>query len=599
MKRTRKLADENRKFNVSWEYEYFHIMVHGNLTCLICKHSTKSIKGSNIRRHYIEQHKDFHDIKGELRTHKFNSMKIELSAQQNSFRKALSQPKNIVKASYSVAMLIGKKLKPFTDGEYIKEALCCIMDDIMPEKKSLMQTISLSRHTIANRIDDIAVELVNLLNKKISNFQSFALCLDESTDMSDSAQLAIFIRGTDENFEITEELLNLKTLHGITKGTDIFEAFWKSFTENKLSASLLCGVATDGAKAMVGQNKGFIGIFKKKMSELHIDTSDMYIFHCLIHQENLCSQSLQMNHVMDVVVKIVNFIRSRATNHRKFQQYLIELESEYGDVIYFSKVRWLSRGKCLRRFFELKEEIDLFLKTENIFYKELTDQEWLLDLCFLVDITEHLNELNLRLQGENILIVYSCQAIESFRSKLKLWENQLTNNEATHFHELNNFYIANKTVKKYGELIKNLSAEFDRRFQEISKYSKNFELFSSPFNVDVTTVHPDLQMEIIELQSKTELKTIFCEYDDKVSFYKKFIDGHNFPRFKKYCIRIVSAFGSSYLCESFFSKMKICKCKTRTSLLDQTLENQLRIATTKINIDITSIAAKKEKQISH
>ena len=41
------------------------------------------------------------------------------------------------------------------------------------------------------------------------------MALDESTDIEDTAQLLVFIRGIDENFEITEELLSLEHLKDI------------------------------------------------------------------------------------------------------------------------------------------------------------------------------------------------------------------------------------------------------------------------------------------------------------------------------------------------------------------------------------------------
>lgn len=50
---------------------------------------------------------------------------------------------------------------------------------------------------------------------------------------------------------------------------------------------------------------------------------------------------------MKVVIKTVNFIKSKGLNHRDFQTFLEQMESEYGDVLYYSKVRWLSSGKML------------------------------------------------------------------------------------------------------------------------------------------------------------------------------------------------------------------------------------------------------------
>jgi hypothetical protein len=40
---------------------------------------------------------------------------------------------------------------------------------------------------------------------------------------------------------------------------------------------------------------------------------------------------MSMNHVMQVVIKTVNYIPSHAFLYRKFEDFLKELDSEYGD----------------------------------------------------------------------------------------------------------------------------------------------------------------------------------------------------------------------------------------------------------------------------
>ncbi|GBP91809.1 General transcription factor II-I repeat domain-containing protein 2A [Eumeta japonica] len=71
------------------------------------------------------------------------------------------------------------------------------------------------------------------------------IALEESTDLSDIAQLAIFIRSVDKEFTVSKELLALQPLKGTTKGEDIFNEVQKVFTSFGLPRSKLVGVCTD------------------------------------------------------------------------------------------------------------------------------------------------------------------------------------------------------------------------------------------------------------------------------------------------------------------------------------------------------------------
>lgn len=81
--------------------------------------------------------------------------------------------------------------------------------------------------------------------------------------------------------------------------------------------------------------------------------------------------------VIKVVTTTVNFIRSRGLNHRLFQNFFDEIESEFGDVINHNQVRWLSRAKVLKKFYNLKEEIEIFMIERKNPVTELKDENWL------------------------------------------------------------------------------------------------------------------------------------------------------------------------------------------------------------------------------
>ena len=103
----------------------------------------------------------------------------------------------------------------FAEAEFIKDCMVDAVSVVCPEVKSKLEAISLSRRTIVRRIDAIAMNIQNS-----GSFQWFSIALDESTDIQDTAQVLIYIRGIDGNFKITEELLSMESLK---------DSYWKRF----------------------------------------------------------------------------------------------------------------------------------------------------------------------------------------------------------------------------------------------------------------------------------------------------------------------------------------------------------------------------------
>jgi hypothetical protein len=323
-------------------------------------------------------------------------------------------------------------------------------------------------------------------------------------------------------------------------------------------------------------------------------------FHCLLHQENLCSKSLfNFQHVVKCVVKIVNFIRSNKMNHRQFQNFLKETGSYYDDVIYYTEVRWLSLGKTLQRVFVLREEIKTFMEFKGIPVEEFQDKEWMCDFGFLIDITGYLNELNLNLQRQNQLIHTLYDHIKSFKVKLALWKRQFESRNFAHFPSLDQVIgVERPNLEKYIQSFSNIIDEFENRFSDFKEKEILLTMFSSPFSVNLDLLPTNLQLEFAELQCDSTLKDKFLNISI-LEFYSKYLSKEKYPGIHKHAIFITSMFGSTYKCEQLFSQMKNVKSSIRSRITDEHLESSLRIATTNIEPDLKVILRQKQCQISH
>jgi len=560
------------------------------------------VKEYNIRRHYETKHSSkYASVVGELRQHTVSEMKKTLSSEQKSLFKVSAQAEAATRASYKVAHLVATSSRPFTDGDFAKSCMLAVCSEMCPEKVASFNSVSLSRTTMQRRIGDIAGNITKQLQDRASSFCYFSLALDESTDVGDVAQLLVFVRGVDCNFEVTQELAGLSSMHGQTTGLEIFNNVKLTVENLGLPWTLLAGVTTDGAPAMLGSSNGFIGQLKRHLNSSGHDQT-LFEHHCIIHQEALCARTLKFKHVMDFVCQSVNFIRARALKHRQFQAFLEEVEAEYGDVVYHTEVRWLSRGSVLKRFVALKDEIQAFLAANGRDTKVMTDSAWLADLCFLTDITSHLNDLYAKLQGNDKLVSDLFEMIDSFQRQLQLFTAQLKAANLCHFptcQQMSEQQQEPVDYTKYAGYTEPLQKEFSERFRDFRDKKELYVVFSDPFSTDVDNlpVPPAMQLEVLDIQCSAALRAVFRE-KGILEFYKC-LDRHNYPTVITNALKLFSIFGSSYICEQAFSVMNINKSKLRSRLTDDNLHAVMRVACSRLSPNIEQLASDKKCNISH
>ena len=148
---------------------------------------------------------------------------------------------------------------------------------------------------------------------------------------------------------------------------------------------------------------------------------------------------------------------------------------------------------------------------------EQCDNQWLCNLAFMVDISKHFSELNIKLQGSNQLLNSMFAKVKSFETKLQLWKIQLQNNDTTNFLSLQE-QKPSTTTKYVLEGAKNFET-FSERFQDIKSKQMELDIFTTPFNVAAAAAPSNFQHEIIELQTNDTLQGMYLN-TPVVEFYQ-------------------------------------------------------------------------------
>ena len=118
---------------------------------------------------------------------------------------------------------ITDKRKPFSDGEFMINCLTIFTGYACLERKHLVEQTSLSRFTVSHRTNDLSDNIKETLKERLKSCAAFSLALDESIDISDIAQLVIFIRAVAVGSDVAEECLDMASPSSTTTGQNIYE----------------------------------------------------------------------------------------------------------------------------------------------------------------------------------------------------------------------------------------------------------------------------------------------------------------------------------------------------------------------------------------
>lgn len=623
-----------RQFKEWWTEMYGVTEYNEKSICVFCS-GTVVCRTSLVKRHFETTHKDILNKSLEERKEYIAKAIKNACIQSSTLKSFTDRGSASIAASFEISKIIAKKGKPFSDGEYIKNAFieCAsyLFEDFenTEEIVARIKTLKISRNTVKDRILKMSVDVTNQQRTDINLCDWISICLDECTDVTLSARLAVFVRYFVGN-EIVEELISLVSLPKTTKGIDICNAVVEALLKVKIDLSKIVSVCTDGAPSMVGRTAGFINLFKESVGH------SILAFHCIIHQEALCAKvGLEsLKDVMKIVTKVVNLISAHPLSKRKFELLLKEVNSTYNGLLMYNSVRWLSRGKVLQRFVECLNEINQFLCNQQIVeYKELNNCNWISRLMFFTDICLHMNDLNMKLQGRGKIITAMYDNIKAFEIKLQIFKRDISTEKFKYFPNLKKHMMNSEINGDFNNI--NLIKDFEKSLDEtIAQFSQRFDQFRRIEETTKFIICPDtcefsrLNLEIFEFMELYDFEMQLVDFQSSSIWPQKFKELRNnlevidnvkpdqknaenqllalwqsipdtFSCLKNVAMGILTIFSSTYSCESLFSSMNFIKSDLRSTLTDESSTACITLKTTHYEPDIKKLSflfQQKEKK---
>ena len=568
--------------------------------CLLCNKTLQndSMKPFTLRAHLTNMHPNYADKDLAY----FQDLKEQLNSKSimNMFQSPSTVKQTVtdgLRASYNLSYLIAKSGKPHSIGEKlilpaVTEVLKTVMHHKCPEQ--ITKSISLSNDTVRRRVDEMAINMEETLCTKLKTTE-FSLQIDESTMPNNESLLLGYVRYVD-NGSCVEELLFARKLVTNKTGLAIFRVVEGFFKEKDIPLTNIIACATDGEPAMVGCHRGFLSFLKEAVPGI-------FTVHCVIHRQHLIAKDMSyyLHNTLNIVIKSVNKIKAHALNSRLFSQLCKENNEDYKCLVLHTEVRWLSKGNCLKRFYNLfNSAVDFLHGIKSDLGKELKEMKH--DVAYLADIFEVYNIKNKQLQGDKMNLITAKTLICTFMAELRFFKFWMDNRSFKGRKQFPNLSAADDekpitdlSLQVYCDHLDKMHFDMTTRFGDLINLCIPTWVSQPLLNTEYKGLGI-VEEELIYLKNDFELHpmlSVSCQ-----AFWLQNGISERYPALYNIVKKFYIAFPTSYLVERGFSAVAQLLGKQRQKLCI-TKRGDLRVFLSNIKPDIEKLVSAHQAHPSH
>lgn len=272
----------------------------------------------------------------------------------------------------------------------------------------------------------IADQIHSQIISNIKSADMYSILVDESTDISISKQMVVYVRVVDSLFvPHTYFLKNITVDNPKSDAAVLFNCINQCLTEEGLELNKLRGFGSDGASVMVGRHHGVATRVKEK-------TPHCISIHCMAHRFNLatCQASNNipyMKYFEKTLSDLYYYFGGSKSGNRKCE--LAEIQKILDDPVVKIKecheIRWIAFYEAVNAVYRSWPSLATYFKrhddkTSKSFKTKLTEYKFLAVLHILMDILPSVATLSMVLQKKDIDIAAVNPALDGLKDKIKL-----------------------------------------------------------------------------------------------------------------------------------------------------------------------------------